>query len=116
MRIIVAGALALMLAACGSSQQAAQQTAQIDAVSAAAADCVARETQAIAPQPIDLETATLAVLGRCDYPGVIERSFAAKFPTERQFIHDQTQARYEEIKDSVRRGIAMLRTKGAPKQ
>lgn len=115
MRIIAALVL-LSLAACTSSAQ--QQSAQADhaAMLQAATDCLVRETQAVAPQPIDLETATLSVLARCDYPGVIERSYIAQFPGDRELIHDQTQAKYEDIKDSVRRGIAMLRTKGAPKQ
>jgi hypothetical protein len=83
-RIFVAVTLALTLTACGSSQQAAQQAAQQRALQDSTADCLARESIAVAPQPTDLETATLAVMARCDYPAVIERSMLAEHPTERQ--------------------------------
>jgi hypothetical protein len=106
MRTIAVCALVLSLGACGSSQRAAEQ----DALRASTTDCLVRETQAVAPQPIDLETAMLAVLARCDYPGVLERSIASDYPGYRGYVHERIQARYDEIKDSVRRGIAVMRT------
>ena len=67
--------LIILLAGCGL-----QRSAEQNAVASSATDCLVRETQAIASQPIDLETATHVVLARCDYPDVLERSMAAEYP------------------------------------
>jgi len=96
---------AFVLGACGSSR-----SAERDVLMSNATDCLVRETRAIAPEPIDLETATHTVLARCAYPGVIERSFAAEYPGYRDYIHEKMQKKYLEIVDSVRRSIASLRS------
>jgi hypothetical protein len=111
-RIVAACAFALLLVACQSSQRAAEQAA----IREKTTDCLVRESQAVAPQPIDLETAALAVLARCDYPGVIEKQLIAEHPGYREFIHQETQKRYADILDTTKRGIALLRTQGASKQ
>src|SRR3977135_20931 len=100
--------LPIWLSACGS-----QREPERDVVRSNAVDCLVRETQAIAPQSVDLETATFAVLARCDYPGVLERSLAAKYPGYRDHIHDVIQKQYVEIVDSTRRGIALMRANNA---
>jgi hypothetical protein len=110
-RVIAARAFALMLAACQSSQRAAEQAAADQST-----DCLVRESQVVAPQPIDLETAALAVLARCDYPGVLERKWVAQFPTERAFIREQVQKQYADILDTTKRGIALLRAGAAQRQ
>jgi hypothetical protein len=84
--------LPILLAACDS-----KRGAERDSVSSNAVDCLVRETQAIAPQPLDLETATFAVLARCDYPGVLERSLAAKYPGYRNYVHELMQKQYAEM-------------------
>ena len=98
--------LIILLAGCGS-----QRSVEQNAVASSATDCLVRETQAIASQPIDLETATQVVLVRCDYPGVLERSMAAEYPGFRDTVHQAMQSRYPEIVDSVRRGISLVRAK-----
>lgn len=95
----------VLLGACSSQRQA-----EHDAMLHNTRDCLIRETKAIAPQPLDLDTATFAVLARCDYPNVLERSITAQFPGYRDHIHETMQKEYPGIVDSVRRGIALLRT------
>jgi hypothetical protein len=102
-RTVIVAFACLILAACGT------RSAETDAVAARARDCLVRETQAIAPQPVDLETATFAVLARCDYPGEIERSMAAEYPGFREYVHQAVQRRYADIIDSTRRRIALVR-------
>ena len=98
-----------LLTACGS-----QRGAERDAVRSNAVNCLVRETHAIAPQPVDLDTATFAVLARCDYPGVLERSIAANYPVGyRDYIRAAIQKEYAGIVDSTRRGIAMTRANAA---
>lgn len=109
MRIIVTCTFALTLSACSSPQREAERAAAQQALS----DCLVRESVAVAPQPVDLDTAALAVLARCDYPGVIERSYVAEHPGFRAEIHEMTQKEYAAILDTTKRGIVMLRTKGA---
>jgi hypothetical protein len=96
---------AILLTGC-SSQRVAERTALTSNVT----DCLVRETQAIAPQPIDLDTATSAVLARCDYPGVLERSLVAQYPGHAEYVHETMQKQYPGIVDMVRGGIAKLRT------
>jgi hypothetical protein len=103
-RTVIVAFACLILAACGT------RSAETDAVAARARDCLVRETQAIASQSIDLETATFAVLARCDYPGEIERSIAAEVPGGfREYVHQAVQRRYADIIDSTRRRIALVR-------
>ena len=84
MRVVAACALALPLVACASPQRQAEQAA----LQQKTQDCLVQESVAVAPQPIDLDTAALAVLARCDYPGVLERSMAADYPgTARTFTN-----------------------------
>jgi hypothetical protein len=108
-RITAACGLALTLAACTSPQREVEQAALRQNTE----DCLVRESVAVVPQSIDLDTAALAVLARCDYPGVLERSITAEYPGYREYIHELVQKRYAEILDTTKRGIAMLRTKGA---
>jgi hypothetical protein len=93
--------LTLFLISCGS-----RRNVELDSARSNAADCLVRETRAIAPKPIDLETATFAVLARCDFPGVIERPMVAEHPGYRDYIHELVQKKYLEMADAVRRGIA----------
>jgi hypothetical protein len=96
---------AILLAGC-SSQRAAERAALTSNVT----DCLVRETQTIAPQPIDLDTATSVVLARCDYPGVLERSLVTQYPGHSEYVHETMQKQYPAIVDMVRGGIAKLRT------
>jgi hypothetical protein len=109
MRIVAVCALAFSLAACTPPQRQAEQAA----VRASTTDCLARETRAVAPQPIDLETAALAVLARCDYPGVIERPLAAQYPGYRDVVREEVRKSYADRLEIERREIAMLRAQGA---
>jgi hypothetical protein len=65
-RVVVVAVTSLTLTGC------AKRSAETDAVAARAHDCLVLETRGIAAQPVDLETATFAVLARCDYPGVLK--------------------------------------------
>ncbi len=96
--------LPIFLADCAS-----QRSAEDVAAANANADCLRREVQAVAPQPVDLETATLAVMARCDFPGVIERPLIAKYPGYRDCIHEAARKRYAEIMDATRQDIALAR-------
>lgn len=116
MRIIAAFTLALALAGCTSPQREAEITAERNAIMQKTDDCLVRESIAVAPQPVDLDTAALAVLARCDYPGVLERSFIAEHPGQREFVQAEAQKLYASILDTTKRGVAMLRTKAAPRQ
>jgi hypothetical protein len=112
-RVVVVAVTSLTLTGC------ATRSAETDAAAARARDCLVLETRAIAPQPVDLETATFAVLARCDYPGVLERSMAANYPGYRDYVHEIVQRRYADIVDSTRRRIALVRAQnghplGAP--
>lgn len=99
--------LVLVLGACTSQAERAQR----DAASSAASECIARETVAVSPKPVDLDTAARAVLASCDFPGVIERPLMADHPGYRDFIHNEVQKKYAEMLDSVRGQIAILRTR-----
>src|SRR6201996_4935120 len=106
MRTIFACALALALCACASPDARGQR----DAASTATSECMARESVAVAPKPVDLETAARAVLAACDFPGVVERPLIASYPGYRDYIHDQVQKRYADMLETVRGQIAVLRT------
>lgn len=102
--IAVLPILLVLLAGCAS-----QRSAEDVAAANANANCLRREVQAVAPQPVDLETATLAVMARCDFPGVIERPLIAKYPGYRDYIHEAARKRYAEIMDATRQDIALAR-------
>jgi len=106
--IVIVAVVCLTLATCGT------RSAETEAVAARARDCLVRETHAIAPQPVDLETATFAVLARCDYPRVLERSVAAQYPGYSDYVHRGMQRAYADIVDTTRRGIALVRAQAAP--
>ena len=114
MRVVAACTIALMLAGCTSPQREAEQQAAKEKV-AGLEDCVVRETQIVAPQPIDLDTATYAVMARCDYPGAVEKELVAEHPGYREEIREMMQKRYPGDVDTIRRGIALLRSAGAAK-
>lgn len=82
-----------------------------EAASSATSECMVRETAAVAPKPVDLDTAARAVLAACDFPGVIERPLAAQYPGHRDYIHDVVQKRYADMLETVRGQIAVLRTR-----
>jgi hypothetical protein len=107
LRVIPGCLLTIVLGACTSQAEKAQR----DAASTATSECMARETKAIAPKPVDLETAARAVLASCDFPGVIERPLMADYPGHRDFIHSEVQKKYAEMLDTVRGQIAVLRTR-----
>jgi hypothetical protein len=107
MRIIPACVLALVLGACTSQAEKARR----DAASATTSECMVRETKAVAAKPVDLDTAARAVLASCDFPGVIERPLIADYPGYRDTIHGEVQKRYDEMLDTVRGQIAVLRTR-----
>jgi hypothetical protein len=98
--------LPISLAGCAS-----QGSIERDVAMSNANDCIVHETLAIAPQPVDLDTATYAVLARCHYLEVFEKSMVAKYPGYGDYVREATQKQYTGIVDSVRRGIALARTK-----
>lgn len=100
--------LALVVAACGS-----QGKVERDVESAKTGECLARESLAVAPLSLDLETATLAVLARCDVPGVLERPLIEKYPGYRDYIRSQVARQYADIRETTRQGIALLRARAA---
>jgi hypothetical protein len=71
----------------------------------------AKETLAVARQPVDLETASLAVLTRCEYGRDIERRLAAQYPGYRDFIHQKVQRTFAEMQNTVKGNIAVIRTR-----
>jgi hypothetical protein len=77
---------AIFLAGFGT-QQGVQNDPERDAENAEMAQCLSRETQAVAPQPVDLETATLAVMTRCHFGEARERAMVAAYPEYRNYIH-----------------------------
>jgi hypothetical protein len=108
---ILLSALALLLTACGTPQTV-QSDPERDAENAEMGKCLARETSAVAPQPVDLETATLAVMTRCHYGETRERALVAAYPEYRNYIHGLMQRQYREMADSVKGQIAVARTRG----
>jgi hypothetical protein len=70
-----------------------------------------KETLAVARQPVDLETASLAVLTRCEYGRDIERRLVAQYPGYRNFIHQKVQRTVAEMQDTVKGNIAVIRTR-----
>jgi hypothetical protein len=57
-----------LLTGCAAQQQAAEEDeAAYNAKRDQVTECMAKETLAVARQPVDLETASLAVLTRCEY-------------------------------------------------
>jgi hypothetical protein len=107
--------LSILITACGSTQNNRRDSANTrsDPAFPSTADCLNRETLAIAPLPIDLDTAAHAVLARCDYPGSLERSLAAKNPGYGDYIHERLQKEYAGILESTKEGIALVRAKSA---
>jgi len=107
MRTTIACVFAFALGACTSQAERDRR----DAANSATSECMVRESAAVAPKPIDLDTAARAVLAACDFPGVIERPLAAQYPGYRDYIHDVVQKRYADMLDTVRGQIAVLRTR-----
>jgi hypothetical protein len=106
MRASFACLLAFALGACTSQAEMDRR----DAASSATSECMAREAVAVAPKPVDLDTAARAVLAACDFPGVVERPLIASYPGHRDFIHNEVQKRYADMLETVRGQIAVLRT------
>jgi hypothetical protein len=103
-RIFIVGVAFLSVAAC------ATQRAETDAASAQLSDCLARETVAVSLLPLDLETATAAVLARCDYAGV-ERRLAAQWGA---FSEDYRRGLQRvDMAGSIRGRIALIRAQRA---
>jgi hypothetical protein len=85
---------------------------EVDNTSTAANECVAREVTVVAFKPVDLETATQAVMGRCAVELQAERTaWSALNPGYR----DVTMPQYDDLQahrvDAVRKTIAAMRTR-----
>jgi hypothetical protein len=101
----------MIAVACVSIAACATRSAETEQADAHVSDCLARETVAVAALPLDLETATTAVLARCDYPGVIERRLAAQLPGYREEARRGLQK--VDMAGSIRRQIALIRAQRA---
>lgn len=75
--------------------------------------CLAREIRAVAPQSIDVETATVAVMTRCHWGEALEKRLAAEWPGFRDYIHDQTTKKRREEAEHIRDEIVVVRTEQA---
>jgi hypothetical protein len=84
--------------------------AETDALSAAFTECFRREAKLVAPKAVDLETAVVGVLARCNAETVAEdNAFMAEYPGSkveiRPYLAKLDAARFER----ARRMVALLR-------
>jgi hypothetical protein len=107
MRAIPACLFAFAIGACTTQAERDRR----EAANSATSECMARESVAVAPKPVDLDTAARGVLAACDFPGVVERPLASQYPGYRDYIHNEVQKRYADMLDTVRGQIAVLRTR-----
>jgi hypothetical protein len=110
MRIVAVCALALILGTCVTTEE--QQ--RLDVAAEDSKQCVVRETIAVAQKPIDLETATLAVMARCHYPDAIEKAVGAKWEWS-PAASDGVRRGFERVdfKEAIKLQIARLRAEAA---
>jgi len=100
--------MVLFLCACGADRQWQDQRT---ALSAAIGDCIQREAVAIAPKPVDLETATEVILARCNsHLWAEERAYIDRFPGNPAYAQEQFREMAAVRADQARREIALART------
>jgi len=111
MKCLTRFALALslpLICACGSQQQQGLQTA---ALSDAATNCIRREAVGIAPKAVDLDTATTAIMARCNAElWAEEKAFMTKYPG----FQDSAREHFKRVSaarlDQARSAVALART------
>lgn len=94
--------MVVLVAGCSSPQQEMQTAALRDS----ATDCIRREAVAVAPEPVDLETATAAVTARCRGELWAEEKAAVnRFAGYRAYASEKYQAvrdaRFQQAADAV---------------
>jgi hypothetical protein len=104
---------AVLLASCSSSRQGDSTT---DFTQHAATRCVREQSEAIAPQRVDLETAVQGVLARCQSQLLaVEREITSRYPIGYRAEMEPGLRRLREVHaDAARKFIALARTKGTP--
>jgi hypothetical protein len=66
----------------------------------------------VAHTAADLETASLAVLTRCNFQRDLEQTLIAENPRYRDFIHQRIQQSFRDMQNDVKGQIAVIRTRG----
>jgi hypothetical protein len=103
----------LILTGCAATVQSPESDPKREVERAEMRNCLRNEILAVAPQPVDLETATLAVMTRCHWGEAIERQYVADYPEYRDFIHRLAEQEKRKTTEMVRGQIAVARTRGA---
>jgi hypothetical protein len=75
-----------------------------------AAECINREASLIAPTALDLETASLAVIGKCSYfTNFMRRDMLARYPGHRDYIEPRLREVDEIYMAQARLAVARAR-------
>jgi hypothetical protein len=102
--------MVVLTAGCSSPEREMETAALRDS----ATDCIRREAIAVAPEPVDLETAVAAVTARCRGELWAEEKAAVnRFPGHRAYASEKYQAVRDARIQQAADAVALARTSGS---